>query len=92
MVIDFLNVQAGLTINALGLRARPRASARSSRAANALKYSQKIYYLSLYTRLDRSDSPTPCTGTRTESIALTHTCIAEAMLVRRGRPRALLTL
>jgi len=34
--------------------------------------------MSLYTWLGRSDSPTPCTGTRIKSIALTHTCIAEA--------------
>ena len=41
-------VQAGLTINRLGLCARARATACSSRAANVLKYSQKIYFMSLY--------------------------------------------
>ena len=35
--------------------------------------------MSLHTRFGRSDSPTPCTGTRTESIAMAHTCTAEAM-------------
>ena len=83
---------AGSAINVLGLRARARASACSSHAANGLKYSQKIYFMSLYIRFSRSDSPTPCTGTRTESLALTHTCIAEAKMARRGRPRALPTL
>ena len=51
-----------------------------TRCDNGLKYSQKIYFMSLYIRFGRSDSPTPCTGTRTESLALTHTCIAEAMI------------
>ena len=37
-------------------------------------YSQKIYFMSPYTWLGRSDSPTPCTGTRIKSIALTYTC------------------
>ena len=80
---------AGSAINRLGLRARARARATacSSRAANGLKYSQKIYFLSLYTRLGRSDSPIPCTGTRTESLALTHTCIAEAK-IGASRPPA----
>ena len=64
----------------------------SQRAANGLKYSQKKYSLALKTRFGWSGSPTPCTGTRTESLAMTHTCIAEAMLARRGRPRALPTL
>ena len=89
---DQLSLQAGSAINVLGLRARARATACSSRAADGLKYSQKLYFMSLYIRFSRSDSPTPCTGTRTESLALTHTCIAEAKMARRGRPRALPTL
>ena len=37
-------------------------------------------HMSLHTRrFGRSDSPTPCTGTRTESIAMEHTCTAEAI-------------
>ena len=72
-------LQAWLTINRLAFPSQARAIACSPRAANGLKYSQKIHFMSLYIRFGRSDSPTPCTGTRTESIAMAHTCTAEAM-------------
>ena len=63
-------LQAWLTINRLASCASARATACSSHAANSARYSQKILFLSLYTRFGRSDPPTPCTGTHIESVAI----------------------